>query len=305
MDADALSGGTTTQTKAPSGPRVAVVVSALISCALIAVNIRASIGPPNMISVEVPWLGLTEAGILLLALWPAWKGRLWALSAQTVVLLFVVFHSYWLLATTPWMSAGGGFLRGNSAVWSTGFGQGYLLVMLPYSLVIASEATFVVGQLKARWSKTAANASTGDAGAAPRGDGERQRPTGGKGSPVRAPVRVRVVAAITGLVAVQMTGLLWFGSVWQGVPEAVVLVVVLGPAWRGKLWAVSAQGSVLLIAVFHSFVSFYSQPNPMSGLGGYYPILLAPLLALILFDVDFVLRQLRSRQLPRNGLDAV
>lgn len=107
-----------------------------------------------MINVEVPWLGLTEAGILLLAALPAWRGRLWAVSAQTVLLLFVVFHSYWLLATTPWLSQGGGFVTGNSAVWSAGFGEGYLVVMLPYVVVIASEAAFVIGRLKGRRSES-------------------------------------------------------------------------------------------------------------------------------------------------------
>lgn len=300
MDADALLGGTTIHAKAPRGPRAAVVTTALISLVLIAVNIRAAISPPDMINVEVPWLGLTEAGILLLALWPAWRGRLWALSTQTAVLLFVVFHSYWRLATSRWMSAGGGFLRGNSAVWSTGSGGAYLVVMLPYFLVIASEATFVIGQLKGHRSKTTAIAPIGDA-AVPPGDGTitgKARPAG-KGTAVRTPVRIRVVTAITVLVSAQMIGLLT-GPEWQGIPEGVFLLALLLPAWRGQLWAVSVQGAVLLVAVFHSWFSFYSHPNPMSGLGGYYPIFLAPLLALTLIDADFVFRQLQSRRPSKN-----
>ncbi|GAB3557647.1 hypothetical protein GCM10027405_02800 [Arthrobacter alkaliphilus] len=147
MNADALPGGRTTHARALRGPRVAVVLSALISLALIAVNIRASIGRPDMLNVEVPWLGLAEAGILLLAVWPAWRGRLWAVSAQTVVLIFVVFHSYWRLATSHWMSGGEGFAKGNAAVWNTGFGEAYLVVMMPYLVVILSEAAFVIRQL--------------------------------------------------------------------------------------------------------------------------------------------------------------
>lgn len=296
MNEDVLPAGTAAQARVPRGPRAAIIISALIAFALITSNIRAAMGPPTMINVEVPWLGFTEAGAILLAMWPAWRGRLWAVSAQAAVLLFVAVHSYWLLSTDRWMSGGGTFVDGNAALWRTGFGEAYLVVMLPYFIVIVSEATFVIRQRKTRRSTTEAIAGPGDAGAVLSGDGtvSGNVRSGGKGNPVRAPVWLRVVVATTGLVAVDMTGLL-IGPFWQGVPEGVVLLAVLWPAWMGRLWAVSVQAAVLLISVFHSYF-FYSQLSPLSGPGGYYLIFLAPLFVLILFDVLFAVPRLRSRR---------
>ncbi|MEW1808453.1 hypothetical protein [Pseudarthrobacter sp. NPDC080039] len=213
----------------------------------------------------------------------------------------VAFHSYWLLSTDRWMSGGGSFIDGSVALWRTGFGEDYLLVMLPYFVVIVSEATFVIRKVKGRRSKTPAIARPDDAGTVlPRaGTVSGIVRSGGKDTPVRATVWLRVGVAITGLIAVDMTGLL-IGPFWQGVPEGVVLLAVLWPAWKGRLWAVSVPGAVLLLSVFHSYF-FYSQLNSLPDPGGYHLIFLAPLLFVpILFDVIFVVPQLRGRRVPEG-----
>ncbi|MEW1808168.1 hypothetical protein [Pseudarthrobacter sp. NPDC080039] len=269
MPEDAPPAGTATP--ALKGPRAAIIISALISLALIYSNIRSFMGPPTtMINVDVPWLGLTEAGTILLVMRPAWRGQLWAVTVQAAVLLLVALHSYWLLSTDRWMSGGGNFVDGNAALWRTGFGEAYLVVMLPYFFVIVSEATFIIRQL-----------------------------TGRKRTPTRTPIWLRVTVAITGLIAVDMIGLL-IGPFWQGFPEGVVLLALLWPAWNGRLWAVSAQAAVLLISVFHSY-AYYSQLNPLSDPAGHRLVFLAPVLfILILFDAIFVLPQLQSKRLPTH-----
>jgi hypothetical protein len=115
--------------------RVVLVIAGVIAALLLINNLRpgATVG---LLNVNIPWLGVTEAVVLILALLPAWAGRIWAYPVVIVTLLFVIVHSYWLAINDPWMGGHGSPLEGNAAFWRTGLAEAFLIADIPSLAVI-------------------------------------------------------------------------------------------------------------------------------------------------------------------------
>lgn len=115
--------------------RVVLVIAGVIAALLLINNLRPD-AHAGYLNVNIPWLGVTEAVVLILALLPAWAGRLWAYGVVVVTLLFVILHSYWLAINDPWIGGQGNPLNGNAGFWSTGFAEAFLIADIPSLTVI-------------------------------------------------------------------------------------------------------------------------------------------------------------------------
>ncbi|MEZ2389072.1 hypothetical protein AB6813_05885 [bacterium RCC_150] len=115
--------------------RVVLVIAGVIAALLLINNLRPS-ASEGLLNVNIPWLGVTEAVVLILTLLPAWAGRIWAYGVVVLTLLFVIVHSYWLAINDPWMGGHGNPLEGNAAFWQTGFAVAFLLADIPSLTVI-------------------------------------------------------------------------------------------------------------------------------------------------------------------------
>ncbi|MBT2513853.1 hypothetical protein [Arthrobacter sp. ISL-30] len=132
----------------PRSVRVVPVITGAIAVVLLINNLRpgASGSLPN---VNIPWPGVTEAAVLILALLLAWAGRIWAYAVVVLTLLFVIVHSYWLAVNDPWMGGHGNPLEGTAVFWRTGFAAAFVIADIPSLAVIVVLTSHLLRALRA------------------------------------------------------------------------------------------------------------------------------------------------------------